>query len=147
MDTMAYGIRDCEEFFTSDHMNGRDGVVVSPIGRVVATERRPNIRDEFHFWTALDATVGIGTIVRVVGAHPVGGQLPTVYGVVVEGYSYTDLQSPLHDVLGHDGSPARAAFAATERTEIRRLHRRPCCAMCRRNRFSRCRWGGGLPRR
>jgi hypothetical protein len=89
------------------------------LGRVVATERRPNTPQEFHFWTALDAVVGIGTIVRVEGTRPVGGQLPTVYGVVVEGFGYTDLQTPLHDVLGHDGSPAQAAVAATERTEIR----------------------------
>lgn len=97
----------------------RDGEAASPLGRVVATERRPNTPHEFHFWTALDASVGIGTIVRVVGTHPVAGQIPVVYGVVVEGFSYTDLQSPLHDVLGHDGSPARGAYAGTDRTEIR----------------------------
>jgi len=39
----------------------------SPLGRVVATERRPNTPHEFHFWTALDSPVGIGTIVRVEG--------------------------------------------------------------------------------
>ncbi len=92
---------------------------VPPIGRVVATERRPNTPHEFHFWTGLDAPVGIGTIVRVAGTHPVAGQIPTVYGVVVEGYSYTDVQSPLHEVLGYDGAPERAAAAPTERTEIR----------------------------
>ena len=90
-----------------------------PLGRVVATERRPNTPHEFHFWTALDAPIGIGTIVRVAGAHPVDGQIPTIYGVVVEGFGYTDLQTPLHDVLGHDGSPSQAAVSATERTEIR----------------------------
>ena len=58
----------------------------------MATERRPNTPHEFHFWTALDASVGIGTIVRVVGTHPINGQIPTVYGVVVEGFGYTDLQ-------------------------------------------------------
>ena len=26
--------------------------------------------------------------------------LPVIYGIVVEGFSYTDLQSPMHDVLG-----------------------------------------------
>jgi uncharacterized protein len=86
---------------------------------VVATERRPNTSHEFHFWTALDAEVGIGTIVRVAGTHAVGGHIPIVYGVVVEGFSYSDLQTPLHDVLGHDGSPAAATSAPTERTEIR----------------------------
>src|ERR671914_232404 len=89
------------------------------LGRIVATERRPNTPHEFHFWTALDSPVGIGTIVRVEGSEPVDGRIPRVYGVVVEGFSYTDLQTPLHDVLGHDGDPAGAALAATQRAEIR----------------------------
>jgi len=89
------------------------------IGRVVATERKPNTPHEFHFWTALDAPVGIGTIVRVEGPATNDGRLVTVYGVVVEGFSYTDLQTPLHDVLGADGDPAAAARAPTDRTEIR----------------------------
>jgi len=89
------------------------------LGRVVATERRPNTPHEFHFWTALDASVGIGTIVRVVGTYPVAGHVPVVYGVVVEGFGFTDLQTPLHDVLGHDGVPGGAGYAATVRTEIR----------------------------
>ena len=89
------------------------------LGRVVATERKPNTPHEFHFWTALDSPVGIGTIVRVEGAHPVSGQIPEVYGIVVEGFSYTDLMTPLHDVMGHDGSPSAASLAATERAEIR----------------------------
>lgn len=90
-----------------------------PLGRVVATERRPNTPHEFHFWTALDSPVGIGTIVRVDGSNPVNGQIPRVYGIVIEGFSYTDLQSPMHDVLGHDGSPGNAGFSVTERAEIR----------------------------
>jgi len=90
-----------------------------PLGRVVATERRPNTPHEFHFWTAITSPVGIGTIVRVDGANPVDGQIPRIYGIVVEGFSYTDLQSPMYDVIGHDGSPASAGFAATERAEIR----------------------------
>jgi len=89
------------------------------LGRVVATERKPNTPHEFHFWTAIDSPVGIGTIVRVDGAQPIDGHIPHIYGIVVEGFSYTDLQSPLHDVLGHDGSPSSAGFAATERAEIR----------------------------
>jgi uncharacterized protein len=93
--------------------------VSEPLGRVVATERKPNTPHEFHFWTSLDSPVGIGTIVRVDGSHPVEGQIPHIYGVVIEGFSYTDLQSPMHDVLGHDGSPANAGFAVTERAEIR----------------------------
>jgi len=91
----------------------------APLGRVVATERKPNTPHEFHFWTAIDAPIGIGTIVRVEGPVPVGAVIPQVYGVVMEGFSYSDLQSPLHDVLGHDGQPSGGAYAATERTEIR----------------------------
>ena len=89
------------------------------LGRVVATERKPNTPHEFHFWTALDAPVGIGTIVRVESERPVSGVLPRVYGVVTEGFGYTDLQTPLHDVLGADGDPETSAFAPTQRTEIR----------------------------
>ena len=89
------------------------------LGRVVATERKPNTPHEFHFWTSLESPVGIGTIVRVDGKNPVDGRIPHIYGVVIEGFSYTDLQSPMHDVLGHDGSPANASFAVTERAEIR----------------------------
>lgn len=93
--------------------------MTEPLGRVVATERKPNTPHEFHFWTSLDCPVGIGTIVRVDGTHPVEGQLPHIYGIVIEGFSYTDLQSPMHDVLGHDGSPANGGFAVTQRAEIR----------------------------
>jgi hypothetical protein len=89
------------------------------LGRVVATERKPNTPHEFHFWTAIDSPVGIGTIVRVDGAKPMDGQIPHIYGIVVEGFSYTDLQTPMHDVLGHDGLPTTAGYAATERAEIR----------------------------
>jgi uncharacterized protein len=89
------------------------------LGRVVATERKPNTPHEFHFWTALDSPVGIGTIVRVEGAEPVNGQIPRVFGIVVEGFSYSDLQTPLHDVVGHDGAPGGISYAATKRTEIR----------------------------
>jgi hypothetical protein len=88
------------------------------LGLVVATERRPNTPHAFHFWTAIDAPVGIGTIVRVETTVPIEGQLPVIYGVVTEGESWTDLQSPLHDVLGRDGDPAAPA-PPTERAEIR----------------------------
>jgi hypothetical protein len=96
-----------------------DETRVMALGRVVATERKPNTTHEFHFWTALDSPVGIGTIVRVEGSTPVNGQIPRVYGIVMEGFSYTDLATPLHDVLGHDGDPAVAGHAPTERAEIR----------------------------
>ena len=89
------------------------------LGRVVATEKKPNTAHEFHFWTSVDSPIGIGTIVRVDSATPVNGVLPRVYGVVVEGFSYTDLLSPIHDVLGHDGSPDGASIAPTQRAEIR----------------------------
>ena len=89
------------------------------LGRVVATEKRPNTPHEFHFWTGLDSPVGIGTIVRVEGRDPVNGVIPTVYGVVTEAQSYSDLVSPLHDVLGHDGNPEQASGAYTQRAEIR----------------------------
>ncbi|MEO7522036.1 MAG: ATP-binding protein, partial [Gemmatimonas sp.] len=91
----------------------------TPVGRVVATERKPNTPHEFHFWTAVDSPIGIGTIVRVDGPAPVGNSIPHVYGVVAEGVSYSDLQSPLHDVLGHDGRPYGGRDAATDRVEIR----------------------------
>src|SRR3954468_8301665 len=97
-------------------MTGSGGVA---LGRVVATERKPNTPHEFHFWTSLDSPVGIGTIVRVDGPVPVNGVIPRIYGTVIEGFSYTDLQTPLHDVLGADGEPGNARRAPTDRTEIR----------------------------
>ncbi|MDB4892444.1 MAG: hypothetical protein JWL61_4299, partial [Gemmatimonadetes bacterium] len=89
------------------------------LGRVVATERRPNTPHEFHFWTALDSPVGIGTIVRVDARDEVNGVYPRVYGIVTEGFSWTDLASPLHDVMGHDGNPADKPAHQTNRAEIR----------------------------
>ena len=92
---------------------------LTPLGRVVATERRPNTPHEFHFWTALDSPVGIGTIVRVDGREAVNGAVPRVYGIVTEGFSWTDLASPLHDVMGHDANPADDPIHQTVRAEIR----------------------------
>jgi hypothetical protein len=91
----------------------------SPLGRVVATERKPNTPFEFHFWTALQSPVGIGTIVRVEGGASVVGVLVSVFGVVSVGLCLTVLLSPLHDVLGMDGEPGGTSYAATERAEIR----------------------------
>ena len=91
----------------------------SILGRVVATERRPNTPHEFHFWTALDSPVGIGTIVRVDGRDAVNGVMPHVYGIVTEGFSWTDLATPLHDVMGFDGSPDAESLHQTSRAEIR----------------------------
>jgi hypothetical protein len=84
-----------------------------PIGRVVATELRPSTPHQFHFWTATETTIGIGAIVRV----GEGGRV--VYGVVTDGFAYSDLATPLHDVIGAEGDPARAAAAPTVRQEIR----------------------------
>ena len=56
---------------------------------------------------------------RVESAQPVNGALPVVYGVVVEGFGYTDVETPLHEVLGYDGEPGGNAGAPTRRTEIR----------------------------
>jgi len=41
-----------------------------------------------------------------------------VYGVVTDGFAYSDLATPLHDVVGAEGDPTRAA-APTTRQEIR----------------------------
>jgi uncharacterized protein len=89
---------------------------MKPIGRVVGTERKPNTPHEFHFWTAPDSEVGIGTLVKVVIDAP---RMLTVYGIVVDGASYTDLQTALHDYIGLQADPAPQTVAATERPEIR----------------------------
>lgn len=87
---------------------------VKAIGRVVGTERKPNTPHEFHFWTGPESDVGIGTLVKVVVPERV-----IVYGIVVDGASYTDLQTALHDYIGFEGDPAPELQAATERPEIR----------------------------
>src|ERR1700686_73171 len=92
---------------------------MSILGRVVATERRPNTPHEFHFWTALDASVGIGTIVRVVGAYAVAGHVPVVYGVGAGGVGYPDPHFPVPDLSGHGGGLGGPSYASTVRTEIR----------------------------
>ena len=88
----------------------------APIGRVVGTERKPNTPHEFHFWTPPDSPVGIGTLVRLEATEP---RRVTVYGIVVDGASYTDLQTPLHDYIALEGEPAPEIPAPTERPEIR----------------------------
>src|SRR3954468_8163380 len=97
-------------------MKSSDAVV---LGRVVATERKPNTPHEFHFWTGLDSPVGIGTIVKVEAAESVNGVIPIVYGIVTEGFSWTALVSPLHDVIGHNNDPADNPPYQTARAEIR----------------------------
>ncbi|HEV8399999.1 MAG TPA: hypothetical protein VGQ18_09215 [Gemmatimonadales bacterium] len=83
------------------------------IGRVVATELKPSTPHQFHFWTANETAIGIGAIVRVAEGERV------VYGVVTDGFAYSDLATPLHDVIGAEGDPARAAESPTVRQEIR----------------------------
>src|SRR4029079_14792401 len=84
----------------------------APIGRVVATELKPATPHQFHFWTARESPIGIGAIVRVEEAGR------TVYGVVTDGFAYSDLATPLHAVLGADGDPVAAGLEPTPRTEI-----------------------------
>jgi hypothetical protein len=85
----------------------------NPIGRVVATELKPSTPHQFHFWTAREAPIGIGAIVRV----EEGGRV--VYGVVTDGFAYSDLATPMHDVIGADGDPVAAGAEPTARAEIR----------------------------
>jgi DNA helicase HerA-like ATPase len=94
----------------------------APIGRVVATEQKPATPHQFHFWTANETSIGIGAIVRVeaAGEEPGTGERGrVVWGVVTDGFAYSDLATPLHDVVGAEGDPARAAGNPTVRQEIR----------------------------
>src|SRR3989454_12788045 len=66
--------------------------------------------------------MGSGGIVRIEAngkqrGKGEGGRV--VWGVVTDGFAYSDLASPLHDVVGAEGDPARAAEAPTVRQEIR----------------------------
>jgi hypothetical protein len=81
------------------------------IGRIVATETRPNTAYAFHFWARLDAHLGIGSVVKAV--------LPeaTIYGTVVEAFAYNDLPNALADYLGAQGVPE--GDPPTLRPEIR----------------------------
>jgi hypothetical protein len=90
------------------------------IGRVVATELKPATPHQFHFWTANETTIGIGAIVRVADAGALEqGTGRVVYGVVTDGFAYSDLATPLHDVVGAEGDPAKAGESPTVRQEIR----------------------------
>ena len=91
---------------------------MTPIGRVFGTERKPNTPHEFHFWTGPESEIGIGALVKVVTRRRDDEQL-AVYGIVVDGASYTDLQTALHDYIGMQADPAPELAAATERPEIR----------------------------
>src|SRR5690606_28995105 len=92
------------------------GKDLEPIGRVVGTERKPNTPHEFHFWTAPDSPVGIGALVKLCVDRP---RPVTVYGIVVDGAAWTDVESVLHDYIGMEGQPAPEFPIPTERPEIR----------------------------
>src|SRR5207237_10126522 len=82
--------------------------------------QKPATPHQFHFWTANETSIGIGAIVRVV--EPRNGKGETgkvVYGVVTDGFAYSDLATPLHDVVGAQGAPAKAAASPTVRPAIR----------------------------
>lgn len=85
----------------------------NPVGRVVATELKPSTPHQFHFWTARESPIGIGAIVRVEQDGRV------VYGVVTDGFAYSDLVTPMHAVIGADGDPVAAGSEPTSRAEIR----------------------------
>jgi hypothetical protein len=87
--------------------------LVPPLGRVVATELKPSTPHQFHFWTARETPIGIGAIVRV----EEGGRV--VYGVVTDGFAYSDLVTPMHAVIGADGDPVAAGLEPSRRAEIR----------------------------
>ena len=93
-------------------MIDRANAAPQPVGRVVATELKPATPHQFHFWTATETSIGIGAIVRVAEPGPAPrdpGGTRTVYGVVTDAFAYSDLATPLHDVIGAEGDPARAA--------------------------------------
>jgi DNA helicase HerA-like ATPase len=87
-----------------------------PVGRVIGTERRPNTPHEFHFWTGGAAAGGIGTLVKAEGT---GARPATAYGIVVDGASFTDLETALHDYVALGGEPAAGAAARGSRPEVR----------------------------
>ena len=86
---------------------------VPPLGRVVATELKPSTPHQFHFWTARETPIGIGAIVRVQESARV------VYGVVTDGFAYSDLVTPMHAVIAADGDPVAAGLEPSQRAEIR----------------------------
>ncbi len=83
-----------------------------PVGRVVATELKPSTPHQFHFWTARESPVGIGAIVRVEAGER------TIFGVVTDGFAYSDLPAPILDVIAAEGDPA-APPGPGRRAEIR----------------------------
>ena len=104
-----------------------------PLGRVVATELKPSTPHQFHFWTARESPVGIGAIVRVEESGRV------VYGVVTDGFAYSDLVTPdarRHRRRRRPGRRRARADASGPRSGSSPPR---CCARCPRSRCSRCR--------
>ncbi|HZI76276.1 MAG TPA: hypothetical protein VFD73_20105, partial [Gemmatimonadales bacterium] len=79
-----------------------------PVGRVVATELRPSTPHQFQFWTAQESPIGIGALVRVEEPNRV------VYGVVTDGFAYSDIQSPLQAIIAGQADPTASAPARAE---------------------------------
>ncbi len=88
---------------------------IKPVGRIVATEKNPSTAQSFSFWTDLTSPVGIGTIVKALDDEG----FRTVYGIVTEGVSYTDLEAPMHDYISSEGNPQKTPEAQTLRPQIR----------------------------
>ncbi len=82
------------------------------VGRVVATELKPSTPHQFYFWTARESPVGIGAIVKV------AAEKRTVFGVVTDGFAYSDLPTPMHAVIDADRNPS-GPEGSNRRTEIR----------------------------
>ena len=87
-----------------------DAEVRRPLGRVVATERRPNTPHEFHFWTALDANIGIGSYEALLA-----GEFD-VTSDVVRRVTGTPAESPRAFV---EGNPERFARLGTDARRAR----------------------------
>ena len=87
---------------------------IAPLGRVVATELKPSTPHQFHFWTARETPIGIGAIVRV----EENGRV--VFGVVTDGFAYSDLMTPMHAVIGADGDPVAVGAEPTAAVSDRR---------------------------
>ena len=72
------------------------------VGKVVATSSHPSTVDTFHFWlkAGREAEIEVGNIVTVLHGSE------RVYGLVTKMQFYTDADSPLTDLLGHEfGDP------------------------------------------
>ena len=108
----------------TEKINNENICKLGLVGRVVGTEKKPNTTLSFNFWTNIESKVGIGTIVRVesdkIYLDKENKQYRrTVFGIVTEGISYTDLEAPIHDFISCDGKPNPEFNPQTERQEIR----------------------------